>query len=71
MQLNPIFPNRVSKSRTTPTLIGMVVFCGMTKKILKNRKRRKTGLGEHLVMFEYLERVATQGMRKKKLVYKW
>ena len=41
MQLRPIFPNDVSKSRTTPTLTGIVVFCAMPISMKRTHRERK------------------------------
>ena len=63
MQLNPIFPLHVSKSRMTPTLTGnIVVFCALAKKFLSERimkmKREKAILlGIFMIMFEYGEAI--------------
>ena len=59
MQLNPIFPFHVSKSRMTPTLTGIVVFRALAKKLLSERmmkKREKAILvGICMIMFNILE----------------
>ena len=67
MQLNPVFPLHASKSRMTPTLTGIVVFCALAKKLLSERimkkKREKAILvGIFMIMFEYLGSVNIHGL---------
>ena len=75
MQLNPIFPLHVSKSRMTPTLTGNIaVFCALAKKLLSERimkkKREKAILvGIFMIMFEYLGSVNIHGLKSETLLF--
>ena len=65
---NPIFPLHASKSRMTPTLTGIVVFCALAKKLLSERiikkKREKEILvGIIIIMFEYLGSFKVHGLK--------
>ena len=57
MQLKPIFPVHVSKSRITPTLTEIVVFCALAKKLLlerimkQNRNEKAILVGIFMIMF--------------------
>ena len=68
MQLKPIFPVHVSKSRITPTLIGIVMFiCALARKLLseritKNKNEKETLVGIFITMFEYLVSVQIHGL---------
>ena len=76
MQLKPIFPTNVSKSRTTPTLTGIVVFCAMPfsmKKIVgktKNKKEARSWVG-CLLIFELVGSHGSHNIGEKLRDYLW
>ena len=56
MQLRPIFPVHVSKSRITPTLTEIVLFCALAKKLLlerimKNKNEKAILVGIFMIVF--------------------
>ena len=74
MQLNPIFPFHVSKSRMTPTLTGIVdVFCAMamiflSERIMKMKREKAILVGIFMILFEYLRSFKMHGHLKSEVV---